>query len=188
MKPITVVATDLQPLEDQIQKIASVTVNKLADFLASEVNHNALRVLAELRFSKTGTDPLISDSPLNLVEQLNQAFTVLTSIRAAKHMFATMKISRITMNLGPHKGTDLEAFNDQDQIIAVAEVFAAVKPSSNNKLRDDIERVRVCNTTSRSVYFISPIDYEFKVYGKRAINGELTLEDGVFIKHLRDPI
>ena len=44
---------------------------------------NALHALWALKVQKTGCNPLDAESPLNLIEQLNQTFTYLASAKEA---------------------------------------------------------------------------------------------------------
>jgi hypothetical protein len=153
--------------------------------LADQTRSNPIGVLSLFKFTELGFDPLVHGRRLNFIEQVNQAFTVSASLKAASHFFATSDAHVIKMNVGPHKGFDLEVFNEATNQIGVAEVFAAVDPKNNQKLKRDVGRVRQSNLPLRRVYFLSPIDEDFAFESLIATDGELTLADGVFIKRVK---
>jgi hypothetical protein len=99
------------------------------------------------------------------------------------------------MNLGTNSGSDLEVLDARQQKIGIAEVFATVDPTNNDKLRNDVKKVResskLMNYPIRSVYFLSPHfplsrsykdSYNGKIRSFKFIRGEITLLDGLFVK------
>ena len=109
-----------------------------------------------MKFGQLGHDPLDPSRRLNLIEQLNQTFTYLAALRGAEFLFRRhQQITALNVNLGNASGWDLETLEDEG---VVAEVFAAVTPSNNQKLREDIKKVRKASRQHRYVLFISP-DY-----------------------------
>jgi len=82
-------------------------------------------------------------------------------MRAAEFIFNEHpQISSLTLNLGTAPGSDLET-NDCGGI--AAEVFAATKPSSNNKLNKDIQKVSETDAKFKYSFFMCP-DIEQGVY------------------------
>lgn len=115
-----------------------------------------LELLERMKFEMTGVDPLDIDRPLNVIEQLNQTFTYLASFLGAAWLFnAHPKISSLTLNLGTASGWDIET---EDQGGIIAEVFASVRPSNNNKLNSDISRLQKfgADAAHRYVFFLCP--------------------------------
>jgi len=142
---------ELDILEAIITRAAASTATRLAEHLQQA---NALAALAQVKFSPTGCDPLELDRPLNFVEQLNQSFTYLASIEAARWLLERHPDHvPLQLNLGTSPGSDIASL---DGAIA-AEVFAATHPDSNDKLRKDIQKVRTTAASHRYVFYLSPV-------------------------------
>ena len=89
-----------------------------------------------------------------MCKQLNQTFTYLASFKGAEYIFLHhKKVKSLTLNLGTASGTDIETSEDGG---VVAEVFASVNPSNNQKLKNDINRISLVDAKHRYVFFISP--------------------------------
>lgn len=115
---------------------------------------NPLTFLAQLKFEKTGCDPLNPSQALNLIEQLNQTFTYLASFEGAAFLFSQHPyVQTLSVNLGTAPGSDIES-TDAGGI--AAEVFASVTPKNNRKLAKDIEKVACSDAKHRYVLFMSP--------------------------------
>ncbi len=130
---------------------ATATQVALADALREP---DALIALARMKFEQLGHDPLDTSRRLNLIEQLNQTFTYLAAFKSAEFLFRKhTRITGLTLNLGNISGWDIETHEDDG---IVAEVFAAVTPANNQKLREDIKKVRAATQKHRYVLFMSP--------------------------------
>ncbi|MEI8268039.1 MAG: hypothetical protein WCI59_20110 [Betaproteobacteria bacterium] len=108
-----------------------------------------------LKFNQVGCDPLDINIKLNLMEQLNQAFTYMASFHAAQYIFEkhNSEVDFITLNLGTQGGSDIES---SDKLI-VGEVFATTNIRNNDKLNKDIAKVKaVEHAKHRYVFFIAP--------------------------------
>ncbi len=115
---------------------------------------NALKTLWEMKFRPVGCDPLDSDSPLNLIEQLNQSFTYIASARATKILLGLHpEFAPFTLNLGTAGGSDIES--TQSGVLA-CEVFAAVNTSNNQKLNKDLAKVAATSAEHKYVFFMCP--------------------------------
>ena len=113
-----------------------------------------LEFLYRIKFEGIGCDPFDAQRPLNLIEQVNQTFTYLASFKAAKLLFAWHDgLTSLKLNLGISSGTDIES--DYDGGIS-AEVFAATAPSSNDKLKKDIDKVSKSPARHKYVFFMCP--------------------------------
>lgn len=113
-----------------------------------------LEFLYRIKFEGIGCDPFNPQRSLNLLEQVNQTFTYLASFKAAKMLFSWHSgLTSLKMNLGTQSGTDIES--DYDGGIS-AEVFAAVAPASNDKLKKDMEKVSKSQATHKYVFFMCP--------------------------------
>jgi hypothetical protein len=185
MKPQEVKRTDLIRLERQLKRSTKQSLHLLSCLLAEHGRSNPIEVLSLFKFTELGYDPLVHGRRLNFIEQVNQSFTVLASLKAAHHLFATTDAASIKMNLGPHKGFDLEVSDGSASVFGVAEVFAAVSPNNNSKLKKDVDRVRASSLPLRRVYFLAPNSVGFSFEKVASLDGEIVLSDGVLIKHLR---
>ena len=127
-----------------------------AQFKLDEISSysDPIDFLRKIKFEQVGFDPLNTQRPLNFIEQLNQTFTYLASFKAASILFEMHSgLDSLTLNLGTESGSDIES--DFGGGI-VAEVFASVNPSNNNKLKKDIEKVSVVNAEHNYVFFMCP--------------------------------
>ena len=110
--------------------------------------------LYRLKFQASGCDPLEASRSLNLIEQLNQTFTYLASFEAVSFLFERHpKVQSFLLSLGTASGFDVESADDGG---IVAEVFAAVTPKNNQKLRKDITKIAQSVARHRYVLFMSP--------------------------------
>lgn len=144
-------------LEVALRKAAATAVSDLAELANTD---DPLSVLEKMKFEPVGCDPLDPSRPLNLIEQLNQTFTYLVSVRAVEFLFDEHpEASPFRVNLGTAAGSDVES---ADGTVA-AEVFAAVTPDNNRKLAKDIEKVRSTQASYQYVFFYSPGEFQRQV-------------------------
>ena len=108
-------------------------------------------LFSKMKFGGIGFDPLNSKRGLNIIEQINQSFTYLASFYALEVLFIEYpELAPFRLNLGTAPGSDIES-----ECLA-AEVFAAVAPTSNQKLKKDINKVLETNTRLKFVFFMCP--------------------------------
>lgn len=140
----------IRDLESKIESSAQRTTESLAKLL---LENKGLQFLHELRFRQKGVDPLEEKRPLNLIEQLNQTFSYLTSLRGVAFLFERHPdVDSFCLNLGTAQGPDIIS---ADRSVA-AETFAAVRPENNNKLKKDIRKVADSDATYKYVLFHCP--------------------------------
>ena len=90
---------------------------------------------------------------MNLIEQVNQTFTYLASVKAVKKLMELHPtLSPFTVNLGTAPGSDIASANGE----LAAEVFAAVSTASNRKLMKDRQKVSQTSATFKYVFFMCP--------------------------------
>lgn len=117
-------------------------------------NKEAIDLLYRMKFEEVGCDPLNSQRRLNFIEQLNQTFTYMASLKAAQYLLANYNdLKSLTLNLGTRPGWDIESNNDGG---VIAEVFAAVSPKSNRKLEKDVKKVSEATARRKFVFFMCP--------------------------------
>ena len=146
-------AQELDQLTQAVRAAADRTVRAVRDILSSE--SDSLQVLRLMKFSEIGHHP-VDDRPLNLIEQVNQTFTYLVSLEAARWLLIQHPgLDGLTINLGTSAGFDLES---RPPGIIAAEAFAATHPGSNDKLRKDIKRLadKASGARHRYVFFSAP--------------------------------
>jgi len=128
--PIIVKTTaEIDPLLERVRAAATRTVQALARLTAEETD--GLRVLRRLKFTEMAWHP-IDDRPLNLVEQINQTWPYLVTLKALPILFERHpEAGGFRLNLGTEGGTDIESLSPN---VVAAETFAAAHPSNNGKL------------------------------------------------------
>ena len=147
LKNISEVEKHLEMLNESANA-AQINILELSE------TRNGLQLLEEIKYEKIGYDPLNSERELNLIEQVNQTFTYLASFKAVEILFQQHpEVSQFVLNLGTTAGTDIESI---DSVGIAAEVFAATRPSSNNKLNKDFEKVKATNKAHKYVFFMCP--------------------------------
>ena len=144
---------EVGPLTDRVKAAASRTAQALARLAASEPD--GLELLHRIKFTEMAWHPL-DDRPLNLVEQVNQTWTYLVTLRALPFLFERHPdAGGFTLNLGTESGTDILSVVPN---IVAAEAFAAVRPTNNRKMAKDLQKlVRDCpDARARYVFFGAP--------------------------------
>ena len=138
---------EIDSYEERLTKLADLSVERLMTR-----QERGLELLRLLRFSKSGRHPL-EDRDLNFIEQVNQTFTYLVSLRAVRLLLEQYPgIDGFLLNLGTQAGSDIESF---DRTVA-AEVFAAVTPSNARKFVKDIQKVLKSPAKHKYVFFDAP--------------------------------
>ena len=98
----------LQSLQEQVRDAARLARDKL-----NTLSADPLEALHALKFDKCGYHPL-KRHPLNLIEQLNQTFTVMASLAAARHLLGWFPhCGGLRLNLGTDSGRDIESIFPQ---------------------------------------------------------------------------
>ena len=141
---------DISKYRETIYRTAEKTKRELSNTL---VDRDGITALEIIKFDKVGCDPLDPERELNFIEQVNQTFTYLASLKAAEYLFSSeADITSLRLNLGTQKGSDIESLDG----LYAAEVFAATHPGSNNKLAKDITKVKKSKALYKYVFFSCP--------------------------------
>lgn len=151
LKSFTV--NDIKELGQLEQKLYE-SMDKSLFQISSEITSNSSKMLfSKMKFGGIGFDPLNSNRALNIIEQINQSFTYLASFYALEVLFTEHpELAPFRLNLGTAPGSDIESECGE----LAAEVFAAVAPTSNQKLKKDINKVLESNAKLKFVFFICP--------------------------------
>jgi hypothetical protein len=129
---------DIDLAVSAVRTASERTVRALRSLLANEAD--SLQVLRLMKFTELGFHPG-EDRSLNLIEQVNQTFTYLVSLEAARWVLEQhpqLLAQGLRVNLGTQAGFDLESV---EVGLLAGEVFAATHPRSNDKLRKDVARL-----------------------------------------------
>ena len=151
LKSFTV--SNIEELEQFEQKLYE-SMDKALLQISSEINSNSSQTLfSKMKFGGIGFDPLNSDRKLNVIEQINQSFTYLASFYALEVLFIEYpELAPFRLNLGTAPGSEIESECGE----LAAEVFAAVAPTSNQKLKKDINKVLQSDAKLKFVFFMCP--------------------------------
>jgi hypothetical protein len=147
-RPVIRTVAEAEKMHAQLTDSAARTAAWLRDF-----DGEPMALLKALRFEPVGCDPLTHD-PLNMVEQLNQTFTILVSLRAIERLLELHPdAGGFRLALGTSSGRDIESIEPG---LVAAEAFSATRPDSNQKLRRDIARLEKDPARHRYVFFAAP--------------------------------
>jgi hypothetical protein len=144
---------DIDPLLKTVRAAAQRTAKALACLTSDEPD--GLEVLRRLKFTKMAWHP-IDDRSLNLVEQINQTWTYLVTLKALPFLFERhVEAGGFRLNLGTDAGTDIVSLVPN---VVAAETFSAVHPLNNGKLIKDVQKLmRECpEAQARYVFFGAP--------------------------------
>ena len=146
----------IQTIEDAdaLMTTLSISASCAIEQLGRQLQENSgLQVLSDIKFRRIGCDPLDANRPLNLIEQVNQTFTYMASVRAVKKLMELHpKLAPFKLNLGTAPGADIASCCNT----LSAEVFAAVSTSSNRKLANDLKKVSQTSAKFKYVFFMCP--------------------------------
>ena len=147
-RPIIRTIADAEGLHAQMVASAARTADWLRNFAGEP-----MALLKSLRFETIGHDPLTGE-PLNVVEQLNETFTILVTLRAVERLIELHPdAGGFRLALGTSSGRDVESVTPD---LVAAEIFSATHPNSNQKLKKDIERLSADPARHRYVFFAAP--------------------------------
>lgn len=116
----------------------------------------ALDLLRALKFEEVGTHP-VGAYPLNAIEQINQTFTFVVALKAARHLLERHpEAGGFYLAPGAHMSKPLDIMSIADGLVG-AEIFAAVDPRNNRKLARDLDKLKTRHERYRYVFFGSPM-------------------------------
>lgn len=159
MKSVFKVASleDIALYEERIRGHSAQTFGTVKSLL----DQDPIAFLARMKFGKLGKHP-IEDRSINFIEQLNQTFTYLTALEAAKLIFKWHPdCGGLILAPGAHAPKkpcgavrlDIESLKP-DYI--GAETFSAATPKSNSKIDKDLDKLATRTESHRYIFFSSP--------------------------------
>lgn len=121
----------------------------------SSHNGDPLDLLRDLKFETVGFHP-VEDRPLNVVEQINQTWTYAVALLAVRKLFELHpEVIAYRVAPGAHMSLELDIMSEEPGLVG-AETFAAVNPTNNGKLNDDLAKMGSRHERFRYVFFASP--------------------------------
>lgn len=138
-----------------LRKTVEHNSRKALDYI-KRTESEPLDAFFRMKFTPIGFHPT-SGHELNLIEQINQTFTYLCALEASEFLFRRHKgLKGLQVYPGAHapKGSlDIEALDEPG--LVGAEIFAAVTPRNNQKLKKDLEKLRGRSEQYRYIFFIA---------------------------------
>lgn len=125
---------ELNQYKEQIKTNADLSIMKLKKLLETNDSFN---ILHQLKFEKSGYEPLFGYE-LNLIEQLNQMFTYIVSLKGVELLLKEHPGEEFVVNFGTQNGYDIMTLDGK----IICECFASTNPLSNRKIIKDLERLQ----------------------------------------------
>jgi hypothetical protein len=114
-----------------------------------------LDFLRRMKFETIGFHP-IEGHALNLVEQINQTWSYVVALSAARQLLELHPdIGGYRLAPGAHASIPLDIMSETEGLVG-AETFAAVEPRNNCKLEKDLTKMAARPEQHRYVFFMSP--------------------------------
>ncbi|HSZ77193.1 MAG TPA: hypothetical protein VK775_07320 [Chthoniobacterales bacterium] len=112
-------------------------------------------LLRRMKFDPVGFDP-IEGHALNIIEQINQTWTALVALDAARQLLSLHPdAGGYRLEPGAHASIPLDVMSVVPDLVG-AETFATVDYRNNRKLQTDLNKMAVRNERHRYVFFMSP--------------------------------
>jgi hypothetical protein len=134
----------------QVQDAAA----EIHDWIAAQTG-DPLDLLRRMKFETTGFHP-IQGHALNVVEQINQTWTYVVALSAARHLLEMHPdAGGYVLAPGAHAAIELDIMSEARGLVG-AEPFAAVDPKNNRKLALDLQKLAARTEQHRYLFFMSP--------------------------------
>lgn len=130
---------------------AAATIQK---WMATQ-NGDALHLLRRMKFEVGGIHPILGH-PLNVIEQINQTWTFVVALCAARHLLEMHPdAGGFVLAPGAHALIDLDIMSQTPGLVG-GETFVAVDPANNDKLKTDMRKLAARTERHRYLFFMSP--------------------------------
>jgi hypothetical protein len=112
-------------------------------------------LLRRMKFDRVGFDP-IEGQALNIIEQINQTWTALVAIEAARQLLSLHPdAGGYRLEPGAYGSIPLDVMSVAPGLVG-AETFATVDYRNNRKLQKDVKKMAARSERHRYVFFMSP--------------------------------
>jgi hypothetical protein len=116
---------------------------------------DSVDLMFSLKFEPIGSHP-ITHHKINLIEQINQFWTFVTALTAAREILKLHPdVGGLALAPGAHAAQQFDIMSRKKNVLA-AEVFAAVDPTNNGKIKSDVDKLANDKARYRYVFFMSP--------------------------------
>lgn len=142
--------------EEADERIATLeeSASRVAKWVSTFHGH-PLDLIRQMKFDLVGLHP-ITHSPLNVIEQVNQTWTYVAALLAARKLFDLHPdAGAFHLAPGAHASQPLDIMSEVEGLVG-GETFAAVKPQNNRKLANDLDKLMLRHEKYRYVFFMSP--------------------------------
>jgi len=127
---------------------------KIHAWIAAQTG-DPLDLLRRMKFETAGFHP-IQGHALNVIEQINQTWTYVVALAAARHLLEMHPdAGGYVLAPGAHKAIALDIMSETPGLVG-AETFAAVTPANNKKLKTDLLKLSARAERHRYIFFMSP--------------------------------
>lgn len=127
---------------------------KTRDWLISH-SGSGLELMKALKFEPRGVHP-VEDRPLNAIEQINQTWTYLVALIAARQLLEMHpEAEGFRVAPGAHMALPLDIMSIRPGLVG-AETFAATSPRSNDKLNNDLRKLASAMEAHRYIFMMCP--------------------------------
>lgn len=141
---------DVDRYMDQVRGAAG----KIQKWMAAQ-DGDPLDLLRRMKFETGGFHPILGH-PLNVIEQINQTWTFVVALCAARHLLDMHPdAGGFKLAPGAHAALDLDIMSEAPGLVG-AETFAAVDPANNDKLKKDLLKLAARPERHRYLFFMSP--------------------------------
>jgi hypothetical protein len=141
---------DIDRYLEQVRKAATDT----HAWIAAQTG-DPLDLLRRMKFETIGFHP-IEGHALNLVEQINQTWSYVVALAAARQLLELHPdVGGYQLAPGAHASIPLDIMSEVEGVVG-AETFAAVDPRNNCKLDADLDKMAARPEQFRYVFFMSP--------------------------------
>lgn len=114
-----------------------------------------LSMLRHIKFDQVGVHPTTGE-PLNVIEQVNQTWTLLAALAAARHLLQLHpEAGGFRLAPGAHAALPLDIMSEREGLVG-AETCAVVDPRNNGKLAKDIAKLATRAERHRYAFFMCP--------------------------------
>lgn len=146
--------TSIAEVDQHIHAIRDAA-NRVREWLIGQ-NLSGLNFLKAIKFDPIGWHPTEGHA-LNCIEQVNQTFTYLVALEAARFLLARHPEAKgFDLAPGAHMAMALDVMSVEPSLVG-AETFAAVDPRNNSKLAKDLAKLAQYAQPHRYVFFSSPL-------------------------------
>lgn len=142
--------SDIDRYMDQVRDAAA----RIQKWIAGQ-DGDTLLLMRRMKFETGGFHPILGH-PLNIIEQINQTWTFVVALCAARHLLQMHpEAGGYLLAPGAHAAIELDIMSKEPGLVG-AETFAAVNPSNNKKLKTDLLKLAARTERHRYIFFISP--------------------------------